>query len=369
MTKLFEPTQFGPLKVANRIVVAPMCMYSSVNGEAQPWHKQHIGMLSQSGAGLVIIEASAVSPEGRITYADMGIWNDATAARLKEVVSEVKRYSSTPLAIQLGHAGRKASCARPWDGGHHLAPDDANGWQTIAPSALPFAEGDPLPEAMSAERIQSLVEQFTSAAKRAVDAGFDGIELHAAHGYLLHQFLSPLSNERTDIYGGSLENRMRLPLEVFDAVKAAIPDDIMLGIRISASDWAEGGWDIDQSIALARELDKRGCDYIHVSSGGLTEKQQINVGPNYQVPFADAIKREVEMPVIAVGLITEAEQAEAIVHEGRADAVALARGILYDPRWAWHAAAKLGATAKAAPQYLRCQPHTLKSLLERDQLD
>jgi 2,4-dienoyl-CoA reductase-like NADH-dependent reductase (Old Yellow Enzyme family) len=258
------------------------------------------------------------------------------------------------MGVQLAHAGRKASTQKPWEnGGAHLPAGDPRGWTTLAPSAIPYAEGEPLPEALDEAGIAALIRDFADSARRAARLGLDLVELHAAHGYLLHQFLSPLSNRRTDGHGGSLENRMRLVLEVFDAVQAAIPASMALGIRISATDWVEGGWDLAQSIALAKALDARGCHYIHVSSGGLDPRQRIAVGPGYQVPFAQAIRREVAMPVVAVGLITEPQQAEAILVEGQADAVALARAMLYDPRWPWHAAAALGAQASAPPQYLR----------------
>lgn len=363
MAQLFTPLELGPLTLDNRIIIAPMCMYSAENGVVQPWHHQHVGNLTQSGAGLMIVEASAVAPEGRISYGDAGIWDQQTADAWADVLKNVKRYSNMPVAIQLGHAGRKASCAKPWEGGHNIAPDQENGWQTIAPSALPFSEQDHPPRAMTEQDIAEVTQQFVDAAKRSVEAGFDGLEIHGAHGYLLHQFLSPLSNQRTDQYGGSLENRMRLLLEVFDAIKAAVPQQTMIGVRISATDWVDGGWDGEQSIELAKALEARGCDYIHVSSGGLSEAQQITVAANYQVPFAKAIKDALQqMPVIAVGLITEPEQAEQILQDNEADAIALARGILYDPRWPWHAAAKLGATLAVSPQYLRCAPHGFKDL-------
>ncbi|MGY3727070.1 MULTISPECIES: NADH:flavin oxidoreductase/NADH oxidase [Cobetia] len=367
MSTLFSPLKLGPLTLDNRIIIAPMCQYSAQDGRMQAWHDQHLGNLAQSGAGLLIFEASAVSPEGRITHGDVGLFDEATRDAMQGVVEHIRRYSPMPLAVQIGHAGRKASCEKPWEGGTAIAPGQPNGWQTLAPSAIPFSEGGPLPEAMSAEQIAQTIDAFVEAARRAVEIGLDGIELHAAHGYLLHQFLSPLSNQREDDYGGSLENRMRLTLEVFDAVRAAIPDEVMLGIRISATDWVEGGWDLAQSIELAKALDRRGCHYLHVSSGGLSEQQQIPVEPNYQVPHAEALKAQVVMPVIAVGLITEPQQAEDLLVTERADAIALARGILYDPRWPWHAAAALGDTVKVSPQYLRCQPHGLKSLLENQQ--
>jgi len=362
MSQLFTPLHLGPLQLRNRIVVAPMCQYSAHDGVASDWHHIHLGNLALSGAGLLLLEATAVQANGRITHADLGLWNDDQEAALAALLASLRRWSPMPLGIQLAHAGRKASTARPWEGGDPIAAGEPGGWTTVAPSALPYAGDHPLPQALDAAGIDALVEAFVASACRAARLGLDLIELHAAHGYLLHQFLSPLSNHRDDAYGGSLENRMRLPLRVFDAVRAALPEQVALGMRISASDWVEGGWDLEQSIVLARELDARRCHFIHVSSGGLDPRQQIAVGPGYQVPFAAAIRGQVRMPVIAVGLITEARQAEAIVAGGQADAVALARGMLYDPRWPWHAAAELGAKVHAPPQYLRCEPHGARGL-------
>ncbi|KXJ54587.1 MAG: oxidoreductase [Thalassospira sp. Nap_22] len=362
MSTLFTPLSLGKLSLDNRIVIAPMCQYSADNGKVTHWHDMHLGNLAQSGAGLLIIEATAVEPEGRITYGDVGLWDDETEAALGKTLKAVRSHSDMPIAIQLAHAGRKASCEKPWLGGHALSPDHENGWQVSAPSAVPFRDGDPIPEAMTKSRIADVIQAFVEAAKRSVRLGFDAIEIHGAHGYLLHQFLSPHANKRDDEYGGSFENRTRIVIEIYDAIRKAVGADYPLGIRISATDWVDGGWDIDQSVALAKLLKDRGCDFIDVSSGGLHIDQQIPLGPNYQVPFAARIKAETGMTTIAVGLITEAEQAEAITFTGQADAIALARGILYDPRWPWHAAATLGAEVKAAPQYLRCQPRTLKKL-------
>ena len=362
MSQLFTPLSLGPLSRPNRIVIAPMCQYSAEDGRATDWHAQHLGTLSQSGAGLLILEAAAVEPRGRISWADLGLWDDATEAALARVLASVRRWSPMPLGIQLAHAGRKASTARPWDGGGAIAPGHEHGWQTVSASARGFRDSDPLPQALDAAGIDAVVEAFVAAARRAERLGLQLIEIHAAHGYLLHQFLSPLSNDRDDEYGGSLQNRMRLVLRVFDAVRAAVSPGIAVGVRISATDWAEGGWDLAQSIELARVLDARGCHFIHVSSGGLDPRQQIPVGPGYQVPFAEAIRAQVSMPVIAVGLITEPAQAEAILTQGQADAVALARGILYDPRWPWHAAAALGDSVTPAPQYLRCEPHDARGV-------
>ena len=276
----------------------------------------------------------------------------------------VRRYSDMPIAIQLAHAGRKASTRVPWEGGKQIRPTEDRGWQTVAPSALSFAEGEHPPVALDRAGIAAVREAFVQAARRAARLGIDAIQIHGAHGYLLHQFLSPLSNQRDDDYGGSLENRMRFPLEVFDAVRATFPAERPVSMRVSGTDWAEGGWDIDQTIAFARALETRGCSAINVSSGGTTPVQRIPVGPSYQVPLARAVKAATTLPTIAVGLITEYEQAEAIVGTGDADFVAIARTITYDPRWPWHAAAHLGATVKAPKQYLRCQPSRYRHLFE-----
>jgi 2,4-dienoyl-CoA reductase-like NADH-dependent reductase (Old Yellow Enzyme family) len=362
VSQLFAPLSIGPLRLANRIVIAPMCQYSAEDGQATDWHLMHLGNLALSGAGLLIIEATAVEARGRITDADLGLYDDATEAALGRVLAAVRRYSGIPIGIQLAHAGRKASTRKPWDGGGAIAPDDVNGWQTISASTQSFNEGEPLPRAADHADLDAIVAAFAFAARRADRLGIDSVEIHAAHGYLLHQFLSPLSNLRTDEYGGSLENRMRLTLRVFDAMRAALPASRALGIRVSATDWIDGGWDPGQCSVLAQQLEQRGCSYIHVSSGGISPRQQIRLGPGYQVPFAADIKRAVSMPVIAVGLITEPQQAERILEAGQADAIALARGVLYDPRWPWHAAAALGGKVKAPPQYLRCEPREARGL-------
>ena len=364
-TALFTPLQIGGHILRNRIVIAPMCQYSADGaGNATDWHLIHLGNLSLSGAALLMIEATAVTPEGRISPDDLGLWNDENEAALARVLESVRRYSDMPIGIQLAHAGRKASTRVPWEGGAQIRPDEPTGWQTLAPSALPFDPSENPPVALDKDGLDRIRRAFAEAAKRADRLGIDAIQLHGAHGYLLHEFLSPLSNHRQDEYGGSLENRMRFPLEIFDAVRAVFPRQKPVSMRVSATDWAEGGWDVEQTIAFARALEARGCDAIHVSSGGLTPAQQIPVGPSYQVPLARAVKAEIGIPVIAVGLITGFEQAEAIVATGDADAIALARGILYDPRWPWHAAAHFGATVKAANQFLRCQPRQHPNLFE-----
>ncbi len=362
--KLFEPLQVGNLTLANRIVIAPMCQYSATNGCMNDWHQIHLGQLALSGAALLTIEASAVLPEGRITHGDVGLYDDATEAAMAGVIESVRRWSDMPIAIQLAHAGRKASCEVPWKGGLQIAPGEPNGWQTEGPSTVPFLPEENAPVALDAGGLARVRDAFVAATVRAARLGIDAIQLHAAHGYLLHEFLSPLSNRREDEYGGSLENRMRFPLEVFDAVRAAFPAERAVTMRVSGTDWAEGGWDSDQTVAFAKALEARGCSAIHVSSGGITPAQQIPVGPSYQVPLARAVKQAVSIPVVAVGLITDFEQAEAIIGTGDADMIALARTILYDPRWPWHAAAHLGGKVKAPNQYLRSQPRQFKDLFE-----
>lgn len=364
MSLLFQDLALGQLRLENRIIIAPMCEYSAVDGNAQDWHMIHLGNLALSGAGLLILEATAVSPEGRISPQDLGLYSDNNERALSRVLDAVRSYSDMPITIQLSHAGRKGSSLAPWEGGAQIAPDAPHGWKTEAPSAVPHAEGEDVPIALDAEGLSRVRHDFVKAARRAVALGLDGIELHMAHGYLLHQFLSPLSNQRTDAYGGSLANRMRFPLEVFEAVREAVPAEIPVWVRVSASDWVPHGWDLDGTIALSHALKQRGCAAIHVSSGGVSPLQEITLEPGYQVGFAERVKAEVGLPVIAVGLITEASQAEEILQKGQADAIALARGMLYDPRWPWHAAAQLGAQVTAPKQYWRCQPSEYKSLFK-----
>ncbi|TCH63496.1 NADH:flavin oxidoreductase/NADH oxidase [Acinetobacter sp. ANC 4862] len=367
MSLLFESIQFGTLKLSNKIIIAPMCQYSATEqGEVTYWHEQQWANYALSGAGLCIVEATAVQSEGRISYADLGLWNDAQRDQIKTLLKKIKTLSPMPFAVQLAHAGRKASTDKPWNGRDQFKPEEAHGWQTVSASDLPFNPTDHPPHALSQDEIQKVIQDFAEAAVRAVDAGFDLIEVHAAHGYLLHQFMSPLSNKRTDEYGGSFENRIRLTLEVFQAIKNAVPHDYPIGMRISATDWMDGqdSWNVESSVGLSKALEQLGAVYIHVSSGGLHAKQKIKIGANYQVPFAEAVKKVVHIPVIAVGMITEAQQAENILKSEQADAIALARAMLYEPRWPWHAAAALGANIEIAPQYLRCQPHGLKELFK-----
>jgi 2,4-dienoyl-CoA reductase-like NADH-dependent reductase (Old Yellow Enzyme family) len=361
MSALFSPFELRGLKLPNRIMVAPMCQYSAANGEANDWHFVHIGNLALSGAAIFCIEATAVEAIGRITPGCLGLWNDATEAALKPIVASVRKHSKIAVMMQLAHAGRKASSHVPWQGGQQI-PLSEGGWQAEAPSALPHKEGEAPPLALDAPGLARVRDAFVAAAKRADRLGLDGLELHCAHGYLLHQFLSPISNKRTDEYGGSLQNRMRLPLEVFDAVRAAFPDDKPVGVKVSATDWVEGGWDLAQTIEFSRELKKRGVDWIDASSGGVSPLQKIPLAAGYQVPFAHAIKQAVDVNTIAVGLITQAKHAEDIVASDKADLIALARGVLYDPRWGWHAAAELGGRVEAPPQYWRSQPSAQKAL-------
>ena len=348
------PSPRGGLTLPNRIVVAPMCQYSAVNGLAADWHLMHWGNLLNSGAGLVTIEATAVLPEGRISPGCLGLWDDATETAMADTLQRARRLASaTAVCIQLSHAGRKASSAAPWDGGKLLSSSEG-GWETFGPSALPHLPTEAPPTAISLEYMAQVREAFVSAAQRAQRIGIDAIELHAAHGYLLHQFLSPLANQRTDAYGGSFENRIRFVLDVFTAVRAAYQG--VLGLRLSATDWVDGGWDLEQSTALAYRLKAAGCDFIHVSSGGVSPQQKITLGVGYQVPFARQIRAACGMATMAVGLITEPHQAEAVLQAGDADLVALARAFLYQPRWGWQAAAALGGTVAAKEPYWRCLP-------------
>jgi len=362
MSQLFSPFDIGTLSLRNRIVIAPMCQYSAVEGSATDWHMIHLGHLALSGAAMLIVEATAVCPEGRISASDLGLYSDDNEAALARVMRAIRAYSPIRMALQLAHAGRKASVHVPWAGGAQIASDRPGGWKAVAPSPLPFNPGGEPPVALDRDGLNHVRTQFAQAARRAAVLGFDGLEVHAAHGYLLHQFLSPLANRREDEYGGSLENRMRFPLEVFEAVRDAFPAERPVWVRVSASDWVPGGWNVDETVAFTHALKTRGCGAIHVSSGGLSPQQKIDLAPGYQVPFARQIKAQTGVTTIAVGLITEAQQAEAILGKGEADAIALARAALYDPRWPWHAAAQLGATVDAPNQYLRCQPSQYKAL-------
>jgi 2,4-dienoyl-CoA reductase-like NADH-dependent reductase (Old Yellow Enzyme family) len=364
MSQLFQPWQIGPLPLHNRIVIAPMCQYSAVDGSAGDWHLMHLGSMALSGAGLLIIEATSVSAEARITPGDLGLYSDANEEALARVLKALRAHSPIRIAMQVAHAGRKASSRAPWQGGAQIPLGEPGGWRAVAPSPLPHAPGEDAPVGLDAEGLRKVRDDFVATARRAARLGLDGLEIHGAHGYLLHQFLSPIANQREDEYGGSLDNRMRFPLEVFDAVRAAFPADKPVWMRISATDWVPGGWDIEGTVALSRALKARGCAAIHVTTGGVSPQQAIKLGPGYQVPYAQRVKADVGLPTIAVGLITEPEQAEAVIANGEADAVSLARAMLYDPRWPWHAAAKLGAQVQAPPQYWRSQPREFKDLFE-----
>ena len=353
MSHLFSPTHLRGLTLANRLVVAPMCQYSADEGSATAWHMMHLGSLANSGAGLLILEATGVEAAGRITHGCLGLYSDANEQDLMPVVEACRRYGQAKLGIQLGHAGRKAASKRPWEGRTMQDPVDAGGWQTVSASPIPLGLTWPRPHALTVDEIAALVQRFVDSTRRAERLGFDLVELHAAHGYLLHQFLSPLSNQRTDRYGGSLENRMRIVLEVFAAMRAAWPEQKPLGVRVSATDWVDHGITIDATVALATSLKALGCDFIDVSTGGIEPTIKVPVGPGYQVRFAEQIKRDAGIATMAVGLITDAHEAEAIVAGGRADFVMLARGFLDDPHWGWHAAYQLGAEVELPPQYRR----------------
>ncbi len=366
-SQLFSPFQLGPLGLANRIVVSPMCQYSADAGCATAWHRVHLGQMAQSGAGLLCIEATAIEAIGRITPGCLGLYSDANERALADVLADVRRFSAMPIAIQLAHAGRKASSARPWDGGQQLALSEG-GWVAAAPSAIAHGAHETPPEALDEAGLARICQAFVDAARRAARLGLQAVELHAAHGYLLHEFLSPLANQRTDAYGGSLDNRMRFPLQVFDAVRAVLPPTVALGVRLSATDWVEGGWDLEQSLRFAALLKQRGCDWIDVSSGGISPLQRIPVGPGYQVPLARAIRQATGLATLAVGLITDAQQAEALLQDGSADLVALARAMLWNPRWPWHAAASFGASVHAPAQYWRSEPREARGVFTNAQI-
>jgi 2,4-dienoyl-CoA reductase-like NADH-dependent reductase (Old Yellow Enzyme family) len=354
MSRLFTPLTVRGLTFRNRIFVSPMCQYSSEDGFPTDWHLVHLGSRAVGGAGLVIQEATAVSAEGRISPVDMGIWSDDHAQRLSRITRFVAAEGSVP-GIQLAHAGRKASTAAPWRGGGPVGRDEG-GWQPIAPSPLPFAPGYPAPREMSVDDMDEVCDQFIAAAWRASRAGYQVLEIHAAHGYLLHQFLSPLSNHRRDEYGGSLENRMRFPLRIAEAVREVWPSERPVFVRISASDYVEGGWDLEQSVEFARQLKQAGIDLIDCSSGGAVPESTPPVGPGYQTPFSAAIRQRTGILTAAVGLVTEPYQAETILTTGQADAIVMGRELLRDPYWPLHAARQLGADVPWPVQYLRAKP-------------
>lgn len=353
MSKLLSPISIKNVSLRNRIVVSPMCQYSAVDGFANDWHLVHLGSRAVGGAGLIIQEATAVSPEGRITPGDLGIWNDEQIEKMQQITSFIHQHGAV-AGIQLAHAGRKASCATPWDGGKQLKKLEG-GWQTLAPSAIPFHTDDTGPNGLDAEGIQKVIADFKSAAQRALQAGYKLIEIHAAHGYLIHQFFSPLSNNRTDRYGGSFENRIRLLLEIIQAVQTVWPENLPLFVRISATDWVDGGWDIEESIALSGILRGLNVDLIDCSSGGLVSYAKIPFIPGYQVNFAERIKKETGILTGAVGLITEVNQAEQILENDLADLILIARASLRDPYFALHAAKTLEEDISWPIQYHRAK--------------
>ncbi|OWW20608.1 NADH:flavin oxidoreductase/NADH oxidase [Noviherbaspirillum denitrificans] len=356
-SNLFSPLQLRGLTQSNRIVIGPMSQYSAVNGSATDWHMQHIGHLSLSGAGLFMIEATSVAPEGRVSHGCLGLYSNENEAALKRVVEFCRGFSSMPFGIQLAHSGRKGSGHAPWEGRGTLQADESP-WQVVGPSQIPLTKDWAVPVELDREGMERIKRTFVDAALRSDRIGIELVELHAAHGYLLHQFLSPLSNVRTDGYGGSLERRMRFPLEVVEAVRAAWPADKPLGVRISATDWVDGGFSPEEAVVFSAELKQIGCDYICVSTGGLDPMARIPVEPGYQLSFASQIKREVDIPTRAAGLVISAAQAEEIVASGTSDAVVLARAFLDNPRWVWHAAEALGVTLAYPKQYERA--HTSK---------
>ena len=352
-SNLFSPLTIKSVTIKNRIAISPMCQYSATDGFATDWHLVHLGSRASGGAGLIIQEATAVSPEGRISPEDLGLWNNEQIDKLKQITQFIINQDAVP-GIQLAHAGRKASAASPWNGGRKVANDNG-GWDTVAPSAIAYHDNEKAPIALDKNGIQKVITDFKAATKRALEAGYQVVEIHAAHGYLLHQFLSPLSNVRTDEYGGSFENRIRLTLEVVEAVQSEWPENLPLFVRISASDWAEGGWNLEESIQLSKILKEKGVDLIDVSSGGAVSHQQIPLGPNYQVPFAESIKKEVGILTGAVGLITDAKQAEEIVVSGKADLVLIARESLRNPNLGLTFAHELEADVTWPKQYERAK--------------
>ena len=364
MSHLFSPLEFHPprgtVALANRLVIAPMCQYSADEGRPTDWHLMHWANLFNSGASFVIIEATAVSPEGRITPGCLGLWDDTTTAAFADTLQRARRLAPPlPVCVQLSHAGRKASSEAPWRGGM-LIPQDKGGWQHTGPSAIAHLPDEPAPRELTLAEIQTITQDFIAAARRAQAIGLEGIEIHGAHGYLLHEFLSPLANQRTDAYGGTFDNRVRLLMDIFQGIRTVF--DGVLGVRLSATDWVEGGWNADETIELTHRLKAAGADYVHISSGGVSSQQKIPIGPNYQVPFAQQVKTAAGLPTIAVGLITEPQQAEDILARGEADMVAIARSVLYKPHWGWEAAAALGGQVAASPPYWRSIPRDVQAI-------
>jgi 2,4-dienoyl-CoA reductase-like NADH-dependent reductase (Old Yellow Enzyme family) len=354
-SKLFSPLAIGRMELTNRITIAPMCEYSAHEGSMTDWHVQHLGNLSLSGAAMLVIEATGIVPQGRITPWCTGLYSDENERAMKRVVDFVRTISPIRIGLQLNHAGRKASAQRPWEGRGALGSHEG-AWTTVAPSAIALAKEWPTPEALDRDAMRSLTSAYAAAARRAARVGVDFLEMHSTHGYLLSEFLSPLSNRRDDEYGGRLENRMRFPLEVFGALREAWPAEKPIGAKISGTDFAPGGWTVEDAVVYARELKSRGCDYVTVSGGGVVLDAKVPTGPGYQVPYAERVRRETGITTGSVGLISSPHYAEEIVASGKADFVSLARGMLFDPRWPWHAALALGADIKYPPQYERCHP-------------
>jgi 2,4-dienoyl-CoA reductase-like NADH-dependent reductase (Old Yellow Enzyme family) len=352
---LFTPFQMREVTLPNRVVVSPMCQYAATDGVANDWHLMHLGQFAVGAAALLFTEATHISPVGRISPRCLGLYSDDGEKELKRVVDFCKQYGVAEMGIQIAHAGRKGSAHPPLDGGGPLTAE-AGAWATVAPSALPYADGWHTPKALDEAGLAEVKQQFVDATVRSARAGFTVAELHAGHGYLLHQFLSPISNRREDRYGGDTEGRMRFPLEVFEAVRAAWPKELPLGVRFSATDYVEGGWNLDEAVRFAAALKERGCDFADVTGGGLDPRQKIAVGPGYQVAYAQRIRRETGIATMAVGMITEPRQANDIVAQGQADLVALARGMMFNPRWAWHAAEALGDDAPYSRMYVRAHP-------------
>jgi 2,4-dienoyl-CoA reductase-like NADH-dependent reductase (Old Yellow Enzyme family) len=353
---LFSSLSLAGVTLDNRIVVSPMCQYSADDGSATDWHVTHLGMLANAGAGLLVVEATHVEKIGRITHGCLGLYSDANEAALKHVIDHCRKIGVAKLGVQLAHAGRKASSQRPWEGGQSLKAG-GDPWETIGPSAIPFGPDWAVPRAVTEDDMTRVREAFVSAAQRAIRIGFDSIELHFAHGYLLHSFMSPISNKRTDSYGGSFENRLRYPLQVVQAVRAALPKGAPLGARITGSDWLDGGLTPDDAVALCKALKAAGLDYVCVSSGGISSEARNPTTPGYNVAIAERVRREAGIATRAVGLIAAPKQAETIIAEGKADMVALARAFLDEPHWAWHAARALGADIKRPLQYQRAAPN------------
>jgi 2,4-dienoyl-CoA reductase-like NADH-dependent reductase (Old Yellow Enzyme family) len=359
-SQLFTPIALNQVELSNRIVVSPMCQYMANDGSATDWHLMHCGQLSMGAGGLLILEATHVAPEGRISHRCLGLYSDDNESAIQRVVDFCKTHGVARMGIQLAHAGRKGSAHTPFEGVSPLRPND-NPWTTLAPSAIAFGPDWPVPEALVTDTLKTVKQQFVAAAQRAVRIGFDVVELHMAHGYLLHEFLSPISNQREDEYGGSPQKRMRFPLEVFEAVREVMPQERALGARISATDWVDGGSTPEDMIALAQSLKTLGCDFVDVTSGQLDPRQKIPFAPGFNVPFARRVREQTGLTVMAVGMITRPQQAEEIVSSGGADLIAIARGVMDDPRWAWHAARELGAETVYPMNYQRCHPSVWKA--------